>query len=181
MGSNRLPRVKDSGDSVDGTADSGERDIWWGGYSSRAFIPWFAGCAALSIAAIVAAAWLYESYDMPPLPVRYTTYAFTGTLWGSLVARWCYLVLTRTYRLTTRRLYLERTFLRRKFRELELERIANVRVAQTRLGRRFDVGRLLVYEEGKTRPVVLEGIHRPADVAIAFRGLLAEKRESPAN
>ncbi len=154
-----------------------EVDIWWGAYNSRAMLPSFALCVLLSAIVALLAAYVWRRYDLPPLAVRYSAYAVIGIIWLAQIARWIYRVLTKTYRLTTRRLYIERTFLYSPFVVVDLSNVTDVRVEQSAFQRRLRVGRIRVYVQGQDRPISLDGIYRVGDLAIEFRRLVQEGRE----
>src|SRR5262245_57313715 len=129
-----------------------EIDVWWGAYAGRTMLPSFLLCGLLSVLIAAAATYAWRAYDLPPLLVRYIAYALVGFLWFIQLSRWVYRILTRTYRLTTRRLLLEKTFRYARYVAVELRHVTDVRADQTPLERRLGVGRLHLSVVGCSTP-----------------------------
>src|SRR5262249_55737708 len=147
-------------------------DVWWGAYASRTMLPSFIVCGLIT--AGVTAVWLDwgVEYRLSELTARYTAYAVIGPLWLFQLGRWLYRILTRTYRLTTRRLYIERTFVHVPARIVDLRRVTDVAVESTALERRLKVGRVRLRTENPQEPdVVLEGVYNPQWLAKRIREL----------
>jgi hypothetical protein len=157
-----------------------EVDVWWGAYSSRALLPSFAVCGVLTALIGAGAAYAWQAYDLPALPVRYTAYALVGAIWAVQLGRWALRVLTKTFRLTSRRLFLERTFAYGPFLAVELSRVTDVRVVQSPLERRLKVGRLQISSPDLASPILLEGVSQPGDLAIEFRARIQQARDAGA-
>lgn len=141
--------------------DEQETDVWWGAYASRTMLPGFIVCGLIT--AGVTAVWLdWVEYHLSELTARYTAYAVIGPLWSFQLGRWLYRILTRTYRLTTRRLYIERTFFHVPTRIVGLRHVTDVAVESTTLERRLNVGRVRLRTENPQEPeVILEGVYNP--------------------
>lgn len=151
--------------------DQQETDVWWGAYAGRTMLPSFVVCGVLT--AGVTAVWLgWVEYHLSELTARYTAYAVIGPLWLVQLGRWLYRILTRTYRLTTRRLYIERTFFHVPARVVDLRRVTDVAVASSALERRLNVGRVRLRTEDPHEPdVLLEGVYDPRRLAERIRDL----------
>ncbi len=156
--------------------DPQETDVWWGAYAGRTMLPSFIGCALLTAALI--AFWLgWVEYHASALEARYTAYAVIGSLWLVQLGRWLYRILTRTYRLTTRRLYLERTFFHVPARVVNLEQVRAVDVGSSALERRLKVGRLYLRTDNpQLSELTLEGVHEPDRIATRIRELAKQNR-----
>ena len=76
---------------------------------------------------------------------------------------------SRNYRLTTRRLFRCRGFARSGIREVALTAIAHVVVRQAPWERLLKVGTIRVKTLDGTPPVLLEGVSKPAQVALMIR------------
>jgi membrane protein YdbS with pleckstrin-like domain len=155
--------------------DEQETDVWWGAYASRTMLPGFIVCGLIT--AGVTAVWLgWVEYHLSELTARYTAYAVIGPLWLFQLGRWLYRILTRTYRLTTRRLYIERTFFHVPARIVDLRRVTDVAVESTALERRLKVGRVRLRTENPQQPdVFLEGVYDPQRIAQQIRTLAKPK------
>jgi membrane protein YdbS with pleckstrin-like domain len=157
-----------------------EVDVWWGSYAGRTLLPSFAVCVFLTLAAVVAAVYFQRRYDLDPLAVRYAVYAIAALVWLGQLARWSYRVLTFSYRLTTRRLLLERSFFNSLRAAIDLRRIARIDVTQRPLERMLGVGRINVFEEGKSVPSMeLCGVCRAEVVANVIREQAKQSLSAP--
>jgi hypothetical protein len=154
-----------------------EIDVWWGAHSSRALLPSLFLTILLAAAIALSAYIVWRHYDLPPLQVRYTAYALIGLVGFIQLWRWAYAVVTRTYRITSRRLFIEKSFRRVPFIAVELARVADIRVEQSAIQRRLKVGRVRLSVEGRRKPIFLKGIFQPGDLAIELRRLVQEARE----
>jgi hypothetical protein len=169
-----------SGLAAQQPGDDQEIDVWWGSYAGRTMLPGFVICG-VATAVIIGGGWyLWWKLDLPPLEVRYTTYAVVGLIWLNQLPRWLYCIVVINYRLTTRRLLVERAFLRQAFTSIELSRVDKVLVEQTAIQRCLDVGKLhLVGESGAAPLAVLNGIYQPQTIAETIRTLAQRARERP--
>lgn len=156
--------------------DHQETDVWWGAYTSRAMLPSFVVCGLLTVSLI--ALWLgWVDYHVSALEARYTAYAVIGPLWLVQLGCWLYRILTRTYRLTTRRLYVERTFFHVPARVVDLGQITEVRVISSALQRKLKVGRVhLQTEIPHLADLSLEGVYDPYRIAERIRDLVKQNR-----
>jgi hypothetical protein len=147
-----------------------EVDLWWGSYSGRALMPGIV--AALLLSLIIAGVAFYEwlIYDLPKLPVRYSAYALIGLVWAVFGLRAGHLLLTNTYRLTTRRVWRERPLINIPAdRHLELTQITSVILEKKALQKLLRIGQIRLVADPKDEGLVLDGVFRPDHVAALIR------------
>jgi hypothetical protein len=147
-----------------------ETEVWWGSFAGRTLAPGFVLCVLATAGALIA---LYAG-DVSPNPRR-LAYLLVSPLWIVQAGCWLYRMTAYNYRLTTRRLFVSRRFAAAAT-AVDLARVERVRVQRGRLGRLLGVGRIRVEAAG-ARPLLLEGVLDPADVAalIASRAEQARK------
>ena len=139
--------------------DAEELDVWYGAYSGRAMVPRLIQLTLFTLL-ITLVAWYFGAWRGSNL-VRATALATICLLWFVQGVTWLLRAIALNYRLTTRRLYLQRGFGHPGKPGIQLRDITQVIVEASRLERRLDVGRVRVYSQGSTEPVILEGVLHP--------------------
>lgn len=156
-------------------AEQEEIEIWWGGYSPRAILP-EVFYSLLATCLIVLTAWDVSERQLLPLRLpRYLAEALIVLLWGVQVVRWLHRITARTYRLTTRRLFLLSEF-RMPCIGIPLKDIRDIRVTRTAFDRWLRLGRLHLRVRDAEKPLRMEGVERPDQIAELLRQQLTRIR-----
>jgi hypothetical protein len=117
-------------------------------------------------------------YWLPGHLFKLAFFGLGGLVWLVQGARWAYRYFGYTYRLTTRRLLCHLGFTYHADDEMELPRVASILVRRVWKDRLLGVGQVLVVgDDPARRPLVLEGVCRPARVAQEIRVHVQKARE----
>ena len=119
----------------------------------------------LTVVFLLAGAWVDNAYKSEREIWSWLFVCATAVLWLVLVLRWAYRGGMYIYRLTPRHLFVDRGFLYGPEPPVVLSRVTAVEWGAGWLGAMVGVGWIAIWEEGRTVPVVLKGIVRPAEFA----------------
>jgi hypothetical protein len=144
-------------------ADEADKELWQGGYSSKAMVKAWAISGAATIGLLVLWIWLLRSQQL----------VWWLVLLGILAALWLYQLAVLAYRrisvrylLTTQRFVFERGVLRRTTDCIEVVDISDVTFEQSILDRLSGVGTIRIMSSDRSAPVVvMPGIENVAEVS----------------
>jgi hypothetical protein len=149
-------------------ADANEElDVWYGAYSGRAMVPRLIQLTLLSVLILVTA-WYLGAWNGASA-VRLGAIGVLCLLWLVQSILWVRRAVGYNYRLTTRRLYCQQGFGHPGAPGIDLLSITQVQVEASRAERWLNVGRVRVYRDKTTPPVILDGIRYPFHVAKQIR------------
>lgn len=150
------------------SAESEERDRWWGSYAGRAMLPAFV-LLGLFTALLLGFGW-YRQVWHGQSTARHLGIGLTALLWLLQGFLLLYRILTMNYRLTSRRLFIERGFGHPNYRFISLVEVGQISVERSRWERWLRIGRVRITPRAPNQPpLVLLGVIRPDHVAVEIR------------
>lgn len=154
-----------------------ETDVWYGGYAGRAMLGSFLACLGLTAAALWGLSRYSQLASSQRDALQMAVTALLGATWLFQTFRWGYRKLATSARLTTRRFFYDRGFLYRDCQVVDLTRLGRVEVRRNLWERCLGLGRLHVFGEGNSQPLIFNGISQPTKIADRLRKQAATSRE----